>query len=122
MSKPVRNNHSLLELARILRRNMTRHEKRLWYEFLRHYPIKIYKQRTIDSYIVDFYCPKARLVIELDGSQHYTTDGKQYDSIRSQTIEDYGLRIIRFTNLQIDRHFDKVCYQIDQVIRNAIGE
>ena len=122
MDKPIKNNHSLLENARQLRRNMTRHEKRLWYEFLRYYPIKIYKQRTIDNYIVDFYCAKARLVIELDGSQHYTLDGKLYDTIRSDIIESYGLKVIRFTNLDIDRRFNKVCYQIDQMIRNTIGE
>jgi len=73
---PLKKNNKLLNIARILRRNMTRQEKHLWYDFLRHYPVKIYKQRIIDNFIADFYCHSALLIIELDGSQHYTTKEK----------------------------------------------
>ena len=72
----VRKKYDLLENARALRREMTPQEKHLWYDYLRFYPVKIYKQRIIDNFVVDFYCAKARLIIELDGSQHYTPDGK----------------------------------------------
>ena len=75
--KPLKKNNKLLNVARILRRNMTRQEKHLWYDFLRYYPVKIYKQRIIDDFIADFYCHSARLVIELDGSQHYRNQGKR---------------------------------------------
>ena len=110
-------NNTLLENARSLRRNMTRHEKHLWYDFLRTYPIKIYKQRIIDNYIADFYCHKARLVIELDGSQHYTPEGKSYDVARTKVLEEYGLCVLRFSNQDIDERFEGVCYIIDKTIQ-----
>ena len=93
---------------------MTRQEKHLWYDFLRHYPIKIYKQRIVDNYIADFYCHQARLVIELDGSQHYTLDGKLYDQERTAVLNEYGLLVLRFTNMDVDDHFEGVCYLIDK--------
>lgn len=112
---------ALLENAKSLRRNMTPQEKRLWYDFLRHYPIKVYKQRIIDSFIVDFYCHKAKLVIELDGSQHYTPDGKEYDKYRSNVLNDYGLYVLRFTNGDIDNNFEGVCYVIEKTIADRIA-
>ena len=110
-------NNSLLGNAKSLRKNMTRQEKHLWYDFLRHYPIKIYKQRIIDNYIADFYCHQARLVIELDGSQHYTPDGKSYDQERTAVLNEYGLLVLRFTNIDVDDHFEGVCYLIDKTIK-----
>ena len=100
-----------------LRQDMTPQEKKLWYSYLRKYPVKIYKQRVIEHFIVDFYCPAARLVIELDGSQHYTEQGKEYDEQRTAILEQYGVRVLRFTNLEVDRYLDAVCMQIDHVIR-----
>lgn len=79
-------NNDMLDVARELRRKMTPQEKKLWYDFLRKYPVKFYKQRIIESFIVDFYCADARLVIELDGSQHYTEQGKAYDEERSAIL------------------------------------
>ena len=119
---PIKKNNKLLEKARILRQDMTRHEKHLWYDFLRYYPIKIYKQRIIDNFIVDFYCHQARLVIELDGSQHYTPEGKSYDEARTEVLEKYGLRVIRFSNLDIDERFEGVCYVIDKTIKERIND
>ena len=81
-STPLKKNNKLLNVARILRRNMTRQEKHLWYDFLRYYPVKIYKQRIIDNFIADFYCHSARLVIELDGSQHYSKTCRKYPLTR----------------------------------------
>ena len=114
--EPLNKNYKLLNIARILRRNMTRQEKHLWYDFLQHYPIKIYKQRTIDDFIADFYCHSARLVIELDGSQHYTKHGKSYDEARTEILERYEICVLRFSNNDIDKNFDGVCKMIDKKI------
>ena len=113
----IRKNNDLLPNARRLRREMTPHERKLWYLFLRTYPVKIYKQRIVESYIVDFYCAAARLVIEVDGSQHYETDGKTADSLRDQRLAELGLAVLRFSNREIDREFSSVCELIDRVIR-----
>lgn len=107
-------NHKMLEQVKGLRREMTRQEKRLWHDFLKLYPVKFYRQRSIDRFIVDFYCSAAKLVIELDGSQHYTQDGIEYDSIRTDVLERYGLTVLRFSNAEIDEHFEAVCMLIDQ--------
>ena len=113
-------NNDMLEVARKLRRDMTPQEQRLWYMFLRKYPVKFYKQRIIESFIVDFYCADARLVIELDGSQHYTEQGKAYDEERSQILELYDLKVLRFTNLELDQQFEAVCEAIDQEVKARV--
>ena len=105
-----------------LRREMTPQEKKLWYAYLRKYPVKIYKQRVIEHFIVDFYCADARLVIELDGSQHYTEQGKEYDEQRTAILEQYGVQVLRFTNLDVDRHLDAVCARIAAVVKQRIAE
>ncbi len=99
---------------------MTRQEKHLWYDYLQHYPVKVYKQRIIDNYIADFYCHKAHLIIELDGSQHYTIVGKTRDEVRTEVLERYGIKVLRFSNKEIDEKFDGVCYIIDKTIRERI--
>ena len=114
------NNNELLENAKSLRKNMTRQEKHLWYDFLCNYPIKIYRQRIINGFIADFYCHKARLVIEIDGSQHYTPDGKDYDDFRTEILNQQGLCVIRFTNADVDKNFDGVCYAVDKVIKERL--
>ena len=80
---------------------MTVEERRLWYDFLRHYPVKFYRQRVIDNYIADFFCHQAKLVIEIDGSQHYTAAGQIYDQHRTAELSKHNLLVIRFTNLDI---------------------
>ena len=105
----------------MLRKCLTRQEKHLWYDFLQTYPIKIYKQRIIGNYIVDFYCHRAKLVIELDGSQHYTNEGKEYDQARTDELNEHGLTVIRFSNKDIDDRFDQVCYIIDETIKTRIN-
>ncbi|MBQ3093916.1 MAG: endonuclease domain-containing protein [Clostridia bacterium] len=117
----IKKDARLLPNARTLRKNMTPHERKLWYLFLRSYPIKIYKQRIIDHYIVDFYCPKAKLVIELDGSQHYTEQGQYADNNRSFILEKYHLTVLRFSNQEIDTEFDAVCETIDRHIQTAVN-
>ena len=115
-------NNDMLDVARKLRRDLTPQERKLWYNFLRGYPVKVYKQRIIESFIVDFYCAEARLVIELDGSQHYTEQGKEYDEERSQILRAYGLKILRFPNNLVDQHFDAVCEQIHNTIQERLDE
>ncbi|MBQ8858454.1 MAG: DUF559 domain-containing protein [Clostridia bacterium] len=116
----VKKNYGLLNIARILRRNMTSQERHLWYDFLRDYPIKIYKQRIIADFIADFYCAQARLVIEIDGAYHYTPQGKSYDAARTEILEEYGLHVLRFSNRDIDEKFGGVCYMIDKTIKERV--
>ncbi len=113
----LKKDNRLLPQAKQLRKNMTPHERKLWYLFLRNYPVKIYKQRIIHSYIVDFYCASAKLVIEIDGSQHYEESGIQYDAKRSAVLEAEGLRVLRFSNREIDRDFSGVCKAIDYAVK-----
>ncbi|MCR4615478.1 MAG: DUF559 domain-containing protein [Clostridiales bacterium] len=115
-------NSKLKERARQLRKNMTRQEKHLWYDYLRDYPIKIYRQRSIDWYIADFYCSQAKMVIELDGSQHFTQEGKTYDDFRTEILNNYGIDVIRFSNDEIDDSFEGVCMMIDNVIKERINK
>ena len=118
MTMPKDNNQ--LENARRLRRDMTPHERKLWYLFLRKYPVKIYKQRIIGRFIVDFYCASARLVVELDGTQHYEPQGIAYDSERTAFLVAQGLEVLRFSNRDIDRDFYRVCTQIDVTIQKRL--
>lgn len=97
---------------------MTPWERKLWYLFLKNYPTKIYRQRIVGSYIIDFYCAKARLGIELDGSQHYMPQGMEDDSVRSENLAQQGVAILRFPNIDIDRHFQAVC---DTIHREIMG-
>ena len=113
-------NSKLKDRARELRKSMTPQERHLWYDYLRTYPIKFYRQRVIDYFIADFYCSPARLVIELDGGQHFTVDGHIYDEERTAIINNYGLFVLRFSNSDVDQHFDGVCRKIDQVVFERI--
>ena len=114
-------NNDLLKNARALRKEMTPQELRLWYRFLRTYPSKIYKQRIIGEYIVDFYCHKAKLVIEIDGSQHYDPQGVASDKKRTAFLESLGLKVIRFSNADINARFAAVCEEIDRVITLSVA-
>ena len=116
----IEKNNQLLGQARKLRRDMTPQERKLWYLFLRTYPLKIYKQRIIDSYIVDFYCAKAKLVIEIDGSQHYSQEGQEHDQRRSEALERYGIQVLRLSNREVNTEFDAVCQMIHQTIQDRI--
>ncbi len=112
-----KHNKVLTPAARNLRKNMTPQEKQLWYQFLRKYPLKILKQKVIDNFIVDFYCAKANLAIELDGSQHYTDDGLAHDEERTKVLNCYGIDVIRFSNNEVDANFEGVCEAIDVTIK-----
>lgn len=110
-------NNDLLSNARRLRKDMTPQELRLWYRFLRKYPVKFYKQRIIGNYIVDFYCASAKLVIEIDGSQHYEDCKKIHDDERTAYLNSMGLMVIRYSNRDINCNFPAVCEQIHSIIQ-----
>jgi len=106
------NNSKLTGIAKILRKNMTKEEKHFWYDFLKKLPVTIHRQKVIGDYIVDFYCADAKLVIELDGSQHYELQGKRSDAMRDSYLKSLGLTVVRYSNLDICRRFDAVCHDV----------
>ena len=108
--------------AKHLRHEMTPQERKLWFDFLRDYPIKIYKQRVIEFFIVDFYCAEAKLVIELDGSQHYENRNIKKDADRTAFLEGYGLRVIRIPNNDVGRNFCGVCEYIDAAVKQSLSQ
>ncbi len=104
--------------AQTLRREATKEERHLWYDFLKSYPIQFKRQAVFGNYIVDFYCPQAKLAVELDGSQHYEGQGLEYDCRRTEYLEKtYGLFVIRFSNLDVNQNFEEVCREIDRHIK-----
>ena len=107
--------------ARTLRRNMTKEEKHLWFDFLRTLPVTVNRQKIIENYIVDFYCDKAKLVIELDGSQHYTAEGKKNDEERDRFLENLGLTVLRYSDHEINSAFTTVCDTIYVIIKERCG-
>ena len=117
---PRKHNKNLVPFAKKLRKNMTKEEKHLWYDFLGKYPIKFTRQMVLGEYIADFYSAQAHLVIELDGSQHYTPEAKEYDLMRTEFLEQYGLHVIRINNMEIVKNFDGVCKYIDKIVKRAI--
>jgi len=110
----------MLSRARSLRREMTPQERKLWYRFLRTYPQKFYRQRILGGYIADFYCAAAKLVVELDGSQHYLEAGNDYDRRRDAFLAAKGLQILRFSNREMDREFPAVCTAIHNAVQARI--
>ncbi len=115
-------NQSLLPLARNLRKNMTKEERLLWYGYLRTCPVKFYRQRVLGNYIVDFYCAKAKLAIELDGSQHYDPDVYLYDQNRSSCLRSLGIDVLRFSNTDVLSNFEGVCEAIQMRLRLMFPE
>ena len=115
-----KHNSKLTNNAKVLRKNMTREERHLWYDFLRSYPIRFLRQKVIDNYIVDFYCHEARLIIELDGSQHYEDKGLLNDKIRTEKIESRELTVIRIPNNAVNQNFRGVCEYIDLVVKDNL--
>ncbi len=117
-----KHNKQLVPFAKRLRKEMTKEEKHLWYDFLRTYPIRFSRQKVLGKYIADFYSAQAKLVIELDGSQHYEDDGTQRDEKRTAFLEEYGLKVIRIPNNEVTKNFLGVCEYIDSIVKQALGE
>ena len=115
-----KHNADLTINARNLRKNMTKEERHLWYDFLKRYPVRFLRQKVIDNYIVDFYCHSARLIIELDGSQHYDEKGLLKDKIRTEIIEQRNLTVIRIPNNEVNRNFEGVCQYIDNTVKESL--
>jgi len=115
-----KHNPDLTENAKKLRKNMTKEERHLWYDFLKIYPIRFLRQKVIDNYIVDFYCHQARLIVELDGSQHYEPKEQLRDAIRTGRLEERNLTVIRIPNNAVNENFRGVCEYIDLVVRGEI--
>lgn len=111
-----------IAFAKELRKNSTPQENHLWYDFLSKYEVRFQRQKVIDNFIADFYCHKAKLVIELDGSQHYTETGIEYDDFRTEILKGYDLKVIRFTNRQINTNYINVCRYIDKVVKASLAE
>ena len=113
-------NKENIPLARTLRKNMTPWERKLWYEYLRQYPVRFQRQKAIGNYIVDFYCAKARLVVELDGGGHYELEQAAKDAARTSDLNSMQLQVIRICNLDIDRNFRGVCEYIDMIVQRSM--
>ena len=113
-------NNKYISNAKNLRKNMTPWERKLWYCFLKNYPIRFQRQKCIDNFIADFYCFRAKLIIELDGGNHYFPEGERKDEIRTDILEKYGLKVIRFCNTDIDKNFDSVCTVIDSEVKKRV--
>ena len=110
-------NKKMIPRAKELRKPMTKQERHLWYDFLNDYSPRFQRQKTIGSYIADFYCHEAMLIVELDGSQHYEEHARAYDEERTRFLEAAGLSVLRFPNAMIDCDFEGVCAAIDREIR-----
>ena len=106
------NNSRLTGNAQKLRREMTKEERHLWYDFLKELPVTVNRQKVIGRYIVDFYCAEAKLVIEIDGTQHYGQEGKEADSERDAYLNDLGLHVLRYSNREVNHSFAAVCADI----------
>lgn len=110
-----------LEKARELRKNMTRQECHLWYDFLRKYPVRFRRQEIIGNYIADFFCHKAKLVIEIDGSQHFYEKVTEYDEIRTKYLNSLNIKVLRFNNYEVSTNFDLVCEVIHNIVQQRIA-
>ncbi len=117
-----KNNAQQVPLAKQLRKEMTKKERHLWYDFLRSYPVRFSRQKVLGKYIADFYSAQARLIIELDGSQHYADAQRAKDEERTAFLEGYGLKVIRIPNIEVNRNFDGVCRYIDAAVRQSISQ
>ena len=117
-----KHNKSIVPAAKILRKNMTKEESHLWYDFLRTYPVRFSRQKVLGKFIADFYCAEAKLIIELDGSGHYTDNGRQYDEERTAFLQAYGITVIRITNREIHQNFRGVCEYIEQLVKQSLSQ
>ena len=115
-------NKQLIPFAKQLRREMTKEERHLWYDFLRSYPVRFSRQKVLGKYIADFYSAEAKLVIELDGSQHYEDGNIEKDTERTTFLEGYGLTVIRIPNNEVSRNFRGVCEYIDAAVKQSLSQ
>ena len=117
-----KHNKDLVESVKFLRNNMTKEERHLWYDFLQKSPFRFSRQKILGKYIADFYCAKAKLVIELDGSQHFEKEVREYDNKRTAFLEEYGLKIIRIPNSEINNNFEGICRYLNEQIEQSLSQ
>ena len=117
-----KHNKQLVPFAKQLRKEMTKEERHLWYDFLRTYSVRFSRQKVLGKYIADFYSAEAKLVIELDGSQHYENVNAEKDTERTAFLEDYGLTVIRIPNNEVTRNFRGVCEYIDATVKQSLSQ
>ncbi|MBQ3000522.1 MAG: endonuclease domain-containing protein [Oscillospiraceae bacterium] len=117
-----KHNKQLVPYAKALRKEMTKEERHLWYDYLRTHPARFSRQKILGKYIADFYSAKAKIVIELDGSQHYEDENISKDSERTAFLESYGLTVIRIPNNEVSRNFRGVCEYIDLIIEQSLSQ
>ncbi len=115
------NKATMLDKARKLRSEMTPQEKKLWYNYLRYYPLHWYKQFIIEGYILDFYCHSAKLAVEIDGMQHNNEDVAEYDITRTEMLSSYGIDVLRITNNEVDTLFEGVCEKINIAVEKRLN-
>ena len=117
-----KHNPKIVPAAKMLRGNMTKEERHLWYDYLRTHPARFSRQKVLGRYIADFYSAQARLVIELDGGRHYSKKAKQHDEERTAFLEAYGLTVIRIPNSEINSNFRGVCDHIDLMVEQSLSQ
>ena len=117
-----KHNPKIVPTAKMLRKNMTKEERHLWYDYLRTHPVRFSRQKVLGKYIADFYSAQARLVIELDGGGHYTEEARQYDVERTAFLEAYGLTVIRIPNNEVISNFRGVCDYIDMITEQSLSQ
>ena len=117
-----KHNPQLVPLAKQLRKEMTKEERHLWYDFLRNHPARFSRQKVLGKYIADFYSARAKLVIELDGSQHYEEGNVRKDAERTAFLEGYGLRVLRIPNNEVNQNFRGVCGYIDTAVKQSLSQ
>ena len=115
-------NKELVPFAKSLRKNMTKEERHLWYDFLRDYPVRFTRQKVLGKYIVDFYCAQAKVIVELDGSQHYDPENQKKDAERTEFLEGYDLTVLRIPNNEVMGNFLGVCEYIDAAVRRSLSQ
>ena len=118
----MKHNGALTPLAQKLRKEMTKEERQLWYRFLRVYPVQFRRQVTCGQYILDFYCARARLAIELDGSQHFEPSVLVKDAERTNFLNSVGIYVLRIPNNEIWKNLNGVCDAIHMEVQKRIGE
>lgn len=117
-----KHNKLLVPFARQQRKDMSKEERHLWYDFLRSYPVRLSRQKVLGKYIVDFYSAEAKLVIELDGAQHFEKENMARDVERTAFLEGYGLRVLRIPNNEVNRNFNGVCEYIDDACEQSLSQ
>ena len=117
-----KHNKQLVPLAKQLRKEMTKEERHLWYDFLRSYPVRFSRQKVLGKYIADFYSAEAKLVIELDGSQHFEDRNIEKDAERTSFLEGYGLTVIRIPNNEVNTNFLGICEYIDTIVKQSLSQ